>query len=313
MKGDSTKHANEAAIVAVGLATVEDFSSTDKVVPEVAHEATPEAGNESVESGTTFKVEPPQREHEVHVTVPETESALPDIHSNLRYDATPVLEPGISLTETELVAEHQVETTSTAITNSVPIDVEVQPDPTSSETAPNTQKDIEVQTQVDETANIKDVPISDSDTTQHIEATDIESALEDVLASSTKESHNTVQLEPEDDFVAPAEEEPSAITHVAVEDLLPEIESEAIPIPEDVTASVANVEDQIIGSVDVRSEHAAVVETSSTDEPAEVILLPNVEENHETLTPLVEPSHKGSDDEIVEVSVLSPFQCISKA
>jgi hypothetical protein len=43
---------NEAAIVAVGLATAEVFSSMDEVVPEGIHEATPEAGNDSVESGT---------------------------------------------------------------------------------------------------------------------------------------------------------------------------------------------------------------------------------------------------------------------
>ena len=314
---------NEAAIVTVGLATVEDFSSTDKVVPEITHEAKPEGGNDSVERGTTLNIEPTQREHKVDVTVPETEDTLPDIHSSLRNVATPVplpLEPEISLIQTELVAE--VETTSTATTNSVPIDVEDQPDPSSSETAPNAQNNIEeVQTQVVDTSDIKDEPIPESDIAQHMEAADTEGPLEDVPASSTKESQNTVQIELEDDFVAPAEEEPSAITQVAAEDLLPKIESEGpisqtpgetIPILEEATAAVANVEDQIIPPVDVGSEHAAVIETSSTVELAEVILPPNVEESPENLTSLVELPHKSSDDEVVEVSVFSHFNAFQK-
>ena len=307
---------NEAVILAVGLATAEDFSSMDKEVPEVTHETTPKAENHSVESGTTLTIEPQQREHEVDVTAPETGGTLPDIHSSTRNDGTPVplpLEPENSPIQTELIAERQVEITSTATTNSVPIDVEDQPDPSSNETAANAQKDIEGQVQVIDTSDIKDEPIPESDIAQ---AADSESVLEVVPTSSTKESQNTVQLEPENDFVAPAEEEPSAITQVAAEDLLPKIESEGpisqissetIPILEEATAAVANVEDQIIPPVDIESAQAAVVETSSTDEHAIVILPPNVEENIETLTPLVEPSHKGSDDEIVEVSVLSHF------
>ena len=306
-KGDSTDHMNEAAIVAVGLAAAVGFSS---IVPEVTHEATPDAGNDLVESGTTLDIEP-QWEHEVDVAAPETEGTLPDI---LRNDPTLVplpLEPEISLIKTGLEAEPQVETTSTATTNSVPIDVEVQPDSSSSETAPNAQKNIEEQIQVDDTSNIKDELILESDIAQHIDTADTEDTLEDVPASSTKQSENTAPLEPEVDFVAPAEEEPSAVTQVAAEDLLPKIESEAaisgetIPIPEDVTASVADVEGQVIAPVDVRSEDAAVVETSRTDELAEVILPPNVEESLETLTPLVEPSsYKSPDDEMVGVSVL---------
>ena len=119
-------------------------------------------------------------------------------------------------------------------------------------------------------------------------------------------------MEPEVDFVASAEEESPAIAQLTSENLSPEIESEGaisqtpvvetIPIPEDATASLANVEDQIISPVDARSEHAAVVETSSTDETAEVILPPNVEESPETSAPLVEPRYKNSDDEIVSVN-----------
>ena len=301
----------EAAIVAAGLATAEGFSSMDKAVPEVAHEAAPEAENESVES----RGAEPQQEHEVDVSAPETEDTHPDVDSSLRNDPTPVplpLEPEISLTKTELVAERQVETTSTASTNSVPIDAEVQSDPSISETVPNVQKDIEeVQTQVDDSSNIKDEPIPESDAAQHIEVADtvIEGPLEEVPASSTKGSQNTVQLEPEVGSVAPAEEEPSATTQS--EDLLPNIESEGaisqlpvetIPIPEDATTPVANVEDQIIAPVDVRSEHGAVVETS-TDELAEVNLPSDVEESPEIVVPPVEPSYKDSDD-IVGVSVL---------
>ena len=316
-KGDFTNHMNEAVMVAVGLATAEEFSSTDKIVPEVTHEATPEAGNDTVESGTTH-IEP-QREHEVDVTISEAEDTLPDIHSSLRNDPTPVplpLEPEISLIKTKLVAERQVETTSTATTNNVQIDADVQPDPSLSETVPNAQQNIEVQTQVDDASNnIKDEPIPQSDI---VEAADTEGPLEDAPASSTKQSQDTVQMEPEDEFVAPAEEEPSAIIQVAAENDLPKIEcegaisqtpGETIPIPEDAVASVANIEDQITAPVDVRSEHAAVVKTSCTDELAEAILPPNVEESPETLKPLVEPSYKSSDDEMVEVSVF-PFQCI---
>ena len=278
-QGDSTKYVDEAAIVAVGLATVEEFSSVD------THEATPEAGNDAVESGTTLNIES-QWEHEVDVPLP--------------------LEPENSLIKSELVAEHQVETTSTATTNGVPIDVDAQPDPSLSETAPNAQQDIEVQTQVDDASNIKDEPIPKSDI---VEAADTEDPFEDAPASSTKLSQDTVQTEPEIDFVAPAEEEPSAITPVAVENVLPKIEGEdtisqtpgeTIPIPEDTTASATNVEDQIIAPVEDRSEHAAAVETPCTDELAEAILPPNVE----SLTPLVEPPYKSSDDEIVGVSVL---------
>ena len=308
-KGNSNKHVNEAVIVALGLATAEEISSMDKVVPEVTHEATPEAGNNSVESE-------PQQEHEVDVTVPEAEDTLPDIHSSLRNDPAPVslpFEPEISPIETGLVAEHSVESTSSVTTNSIPIDVELQPDTSSSETAPDAQKDVEVQTQVNDTSNIKDEPILKSDIPQQIEAADTEGPLEDVPASSTEQSQDTVQMEPEVDIVAPAEEEPSAITQVAAENLLPKIESEdtisqtpdeAIPISKDATAFVANAEDQIIAPVDDRSEHAAVVETSSIDELAGAILPPNVEESPETLTPQVEPSNKSSNNEMVGVSVL---------
>jgi hypothetical protein len=305
---------DDAAIVTVGLAAAEGFSSMDKAVTEGIHEAAPEAGNDSVESGTALNIEP-QREHEVDVTTaPETEDTPKDIDSSLRNDPTPVplpLEPESSLIETESVAERQVETTSTATTDSGPIDAEVRPDPSLGETAPNTQKDIEEQTQVDDTSNIKDEPIPESDIIEAAD-TELEGPLEDVVASSTKESQSTLQLEPEVEFVAPAEEESSTIAQVAAENLSPKIESEGpisqtpvetIPIPEDATASTGNVEDQVILPVDVRSEHAAVVEMSSTDEPAEVILPPNVEERPETLTPLVEPLYKSSDDEIVKVSV----------
>jgi hypothetical protein len=296
----------EAAIVgAVGLATVEGFSSMDK-----AEEATPKVGTDSVER-TILNILP-QREHEVDVTTaPETEDTHPDIDSSIRNDLTPAplpLEHESSFIETESVAERQVESTSTATTKSVPIDVEVQPDPSLGETAPNAQKDIEeVQTRVDD-ASIMDEAIPESDIVQHIEAadTELEGTPEEVPA---KESQNAVQLEPEVGFVAPAEEEYSAI---AQENLSPKIESEVaisqtpvetIPISEDANPSVANVEDQIIAPVDVRSEHAAVMETSSTNESTEVTLSPNVEGSPETLTPLVEPSYKSSDDEIVRVSV----------
>ena len=162
LKGDSTKLVIGAAIAAVGLAAAEGFSSMDKAVPEGTHEAAPEAGNDSVESGTTLDVES-QQEHEA--TVPEMEDTHPGIDSSLP-DETPVplaLEPESSLIGTELVAESQVETTSAATTRSVPIDVEDQPNSSLSETLPNAQKDIEeVQTQVDDASNIKDEPIPES-------------------------------------------------------------------------------------------------------------------------------------------------------
>ena len=263
-KDDSIKHLNEAAIVAVGLAAVKGSSGLDKVVPEGIHEGTPEARNDSVESGTTLNLEA-QREHEVDVTnAREIEDTQPDDHRN---DATPVpqpLEPGSCLIKTELVDERQVETTSSA--TSVLVDKKDQLDPSLVETAPNAEKDVEeVQTQVDDTSNIKDEPIPESDVAQHIEAADTEGPLED---ASTKESQITVQLEPDVDSVLPVEEEPSTISQVVAEDLLPKIESEGttsqtsfeiIPIPEDSTAPVPDVEEQIIAPVDVRSEHDTVV------------------------------------------------------
>ena len=85
------------------------------------------------------------------------------------------------------------------------------------------------------------------------------------------------------------------------------------PEPEEPgTTSIAGSEDQIIAPVDVQSEHPALVETFSTDKPADVILPPSVEENLETLTPLVEPSYKSSDDEIVGVSVFPKFNASLK-
>jgi hypothetical protein len=311
LKGDSTRHVNEAAMVAVGLVTAGVFSSM-QLVPEGILEATPEAGNDSVESRTTLDIES-QREHEVDVT--ETADTLPCVDSSLRDDATPVplpLEPEISLVKTELVAEREVETISTT-TNDVPIAVEVQPDPISSEPEPNAQNDIEIQTQVDDTSNIKDEPIPESDIAQRIEAADAEGPFEDIPASSTKESENTIQLEPEVDFVAPAEEEPPAITQVPAEDqiesevVISQTPDETIPIPEDAITSVANVD----VPVDVRLEqHAAVVETSCTDELAQVILPPDVEGRPVTLTAQVEPSYESSDDEMKGVSVVFYFQCV---
>ena len=51
-----------------------------------------------------------------------------------------------------------------------------------------------------------------------------------------------------------------------------------------------------------------MVEISSTDGLAEVILPPNVEDSPEILTLLVEPSSKDSDDTGIECP--SYFQCI---
>ena len=302
--------------MAVGLATVEGFSSIDKVVPGV-YEATPEVENESVERETTEL----QREHEVDVSATKTEDTHPNFDSSLRNDSIPVpspLESESSLIKTESAAEPQVETDPTATTNSVATDVEDQSVPGSNETAPNAQKDIEeVQTQVDDISNIKDEPVPESGVIQHVETADtgLEGRVEEVPASSTKESQNTLQWEHEIDFVAPAGEEPSTITQVAGENLSPKIEGEevisrtpdeTIPIPEEATSSVADIEDQIIVPVDVQPELATVVETSSTDKPADVIVPPNVEESPETLTQLIEPSYETSD-EIVRVSVLPTF------
>ena len=163
LKGDSTKLVIGAAIAAVGLATAEGFSSMDKAEPEDTHEAAPETGIDSVESGTTALNVEPKQEHEVDVTtVPQTEETHPDVDSSLRDCPTPVPlphEPESSQIETELVAESQVETTSAATTRSVPIDV----DASLSETSPNAHEDIEeVQTQVDDASIIKDEPIPGS-------------------------------------------------------------------------------------------------------------------------------------------------------
>ena len=313
LKGDSTKHVDEAAaIVAVGLATAEGFSSMGKLVPESVYEATPESEDDSVEKGTTER----QRELEVDATAPETEDTPPDIDSSHYDEPTPVPLP-LEPIETDSAAEPQVERAATATTKSIAIDMEEdQTDSGLNETTPNAEKDIEgVPTQVDDISNTKDEPIRESHIVQYIDAGDseLEGPVEDVPAPSTKESLNTVRLEPEADFVAPAEEEPSAITQVAAENLSPKIESEEaisrasddiIPVPEDATAPVANVEDQIIVPVDVRPE-----QVSSTDKPAEVIVPSNVEGRLETLKPLVAPLYNDSDDQIVEVSGFL-IQCI---
>ena len=280
---------NEDFVEAVPLATTEDVSSI-----EVIHEATPEAGKDSLE--TTIINTEPQQEHEV---VPDT------------------LEPEISPIKTEVEVENQIKATSMETTDGASINVEVQPDPSLSETAP---QDIEAQTQVDDTSNIKDEPIPESDT--HIEAAgiEIEGPLE-VPASSTKESQSTTQLEPEVKLVAPAEEEPSVIAQVEAGNLLSRIESEdvisqgpgeAIPT-QAATTSVANVEDQIVAPVDIQLEHSTMVETSSTDELVEVTHLPIVEERPETLAPAVEPSYKSSDVGVAEDDRENQAEVISMA
>lgn len=261
-----------------------------------------------MESGTALNVG--QQEHKVDVTVPDAEDA---IHSSLPNDPIPIslpLEPGIT---TEVEAENQVETTSLATTDG-PIIVEAQLGPSLSETTPHSQRDIEIPTQVGDTFNIKDKPIPESDVAHHIEDAGIEGPLEDGPASTTK-AQNTVQLEPDADPVAPAAKEPSAITQVDAENLLPRVESEGatsqrsdetMPIPKDIAASVPSVEDQIVAPVDVQSEHATVVETSYTDELTEVVLLPSAEEESpETLAPSVETTYESSNNEMV-VSVLIP-------
>jgi hypothetical protein len=147
------------------------------------------------------------------------------------------------------------------------------------------------------------------------EATDatanIEDPLESIPASRTKDSQSTTQLEPEVDFVAPPEEEAPAIIQAEAENLLPRTEredaishspDETIIIPEDAATSVTNVEERIVEPVDVQSEHATMFETSRTEEHAEVIPSPNVEESPEKLIPPVEPLYK-IPDEIVEVGV----------
>ena len=310
LKGDSTKHVDEAAaIVAVGLATAEGFSSMEKLVPEGVHEATPETADDSVEKGTTER----QQEHEVDVTAPETEDTHPDIGSSHYDEPTPVPLP-LEPIETDSAAEPQGEI-ATATAEGIPTDVEYQPDSGSNETAPIAEKDIEeVQIQSDDTSNIKDELIPESDVVQHVEAGDseLEGRVEDVPSPSMKESQNTVQLEPEADFVALAEEEPSAITHGAAEHLSPNIENEEaisrasdeiIPIPEESTPPVANVEDEIIVPVDVPEQ------VSSPDKPAEVIVPPIAEERLDTLKPLVASSYKDFDDQLVEVSGFL-IQCI---
>ena len=262
-----------------------------------------------MESATTLNVG--QQEHGVDVTVPDAEDA---IHSSLPNDPTPIplpLEPGIT---TEVEAENQVENTSLATTDG-PVIVEAQLGLSSSETTPHFQRDIEIPTQVDDTFNNKDKAIPESDVAHHIEDAGIEGSLEDGPASTTK-AQNTVHLEPDVELVAPAAEEPSAITQVDAENLLSRIESEGaasqrsdgtMPFPKDATASVPSVEDQIVAPVDIQLEHAAVVETSCTDELTEVVLLPSVEEESpETLAPPVEPSYESSNNEMVGVSVLIP-------
>ena len=219
LKDDSTKHVIEASIVAVGLATAEGFSSMNKTVQEDPQEATPETGNDSIESGTPLDLEPSWEDEVDVTTAPATEGIHPDIDSSLHNDPTPVLlalEPESSLIETELVTEREVETISTETTEKVPIDVEVQPGPSLGETALYSQKDIEEkQTQVYDATNIKDEP--KSNILQYIESTDTEDEgpIEYVAASSTKEFQSIVQIEPKTGFVTLAEEESSAITQVA--------------------------------------------------------------------------------------------------
>ena len=179
---------------------------------------------------------------------------------------------------------------------------EVASQPQSTGTAAVVTKDVldnrENQVEIDDTFNIE--PIAESDVAEHIEAAENESPLEDVPStSSTKESENIIQLEPEVDFAAPAEEE--SITQVAAGDLLPKIKAPG----ETIDYSVTNVE----APVDIQSEHAAVVETSCTDELAGVFLPPpDVEESPETSTAQVEPSLRSSDEEMKGVSVLFHFQ-----
>lgn len=279
---------DEALTETVPSTITEEFSSADKVVPEGTH--APEAGNDSVEHRTTLSLEP-QSEHDVDDTVPVAEDTIPDIESILPPSIPLPLEPEVQLSKTEAEAESQVEGASVPIIQGASIDVEVQPNPSLTGAVSNAQNDIEVETQIDDTNINIDEPTPESDGVNYTEAADIERSLEDP-ALSTEESQTTAPLEPEVDLVAPAEEAPSVIDLLPSEAGVSQGPGETIPIPENGTASVVNIEDQIVAPVDVQS---APVETSRTDEPAEAIVIPGVEESPETLAPPVELSDKSSD------------------
>lgn len=143
----------------VQLATSEGFSSANEVESEITHTAAPESGNDSLESGAAFAIEP-QCEREV--------DAILDIPSNLRNGSTAGIEPEVRLVKTD---EIQVEPAPKPTIEAAPIDVQIQP---VTETPSNTQDDIKVETQVDDTSNFKNEPTPESDTTNHIQDADIE-------------------------------------------------------------------------------------------------------------------------------------------
>ena len=229
-KVDHTKHADEAFTETVRPTTTEDFSSVDKVVPEVTHE--PEAGNDLVEPRTTLNLEP-QGEHEVDDTVPAAEE-------NTILD----VEPEVQLGKTEVEAESQVEAASVPTIQGASADMEVQPDPSLTEVA-STHNDIEVETQVDDASNINDELIPELDDAHHIEAAGTKSFLED-SASGTKESQTTAPLAPEIDLVTSAKEAPSIINLLSSEVGVSQGPGETIPIPENGTAPVVSIGDQIV-------------------------------------------------------------------
>ena len=175
-------------------------------------ESTPEAGNYSAESGTTLNLGP----HEVDVAE--------DTITSLCNDPPLVFSP----------LGHDIGAIKT----------EVKP----SETAPNTHKDIEVETQVDDSYNIKHEPIPESDITHHIEAADIEGPFEDVPASRMKDPPTTTQLDPE----APEEEKPFVISQVETDSLPPRIENE--DAPSQTLGEIGVLEPQAIIAEDVETE-----------------------------------------------------------
>ena len=235
---------NVAFVKTVPLTTTEDVSSMDKLDPGLTYEVGPEADNDLVASGTTPNIDL-DWEHKVDATVSVAKDT-PDI-MNLRDEPSPVPLPlghEIGPIKTEVEEEIQVEVAYTPAIEDAPT-VEVQPDPSPSETAPNIHKDIEVETQVDDSSNIKHESIPESDITYHIEA-ESEGPLKDAPVSSMKVAQT--QLDPE----APEEEKPSVISQVETDSLPPRIENE--DAPSQTLGKIGVLEPQAIIAEDVETE-----------------------------------------------------------
>ena len=172
------------------------------------------------------------------------------------------LEHGIT---TEVEAENQAEATSLSTTDGTPIIVEVQPEPSPSETTPTSQKDIEIPTQVDDTFNIQDKPIPESDVA-HLPISSPSRSL-DIDTKSIDETKESV-IKPTEEAKIDEESAVAATVSGVV------IASAAVAITNELPTAQPSLE-AVMAKAEV--DHSADIEPSSTPIAAVETVVPSPE------------------------------------